>query len=174
MRRILPVAAASTALLLLTSACSAASGDGDDLAVGTSVEVSAGEAASLAVTVTDVRAGTVEDLSTMGVDASSLAGRVPWFVTVTMGLTEGTIQDVDRDLMPSLAPDQWSGEVSNGADAQPLQVIGDYDCTVDGSANAGFTDDEPLVDCVALLTADSAELESVTLMDVGTWVVAAG
>ncbi len=174
MCRIRSVVAATTALLLFTSACSTASGGGDDLAVGTSVEVSAGESATLAVTVTDVRAGTVEDLESMGVDASSLAGRSPWFLTVTMGLTEGTIQDVDRDLMPSLAPDQWSGEVSNGADAQPLQVIGDYDCTVDGSATAGFTDDEPLVDCVALLTADSAVLESVTLADVGTWAVTAG
>ncbi|TDE92738.1 hypothetical protein EXU48_14560 [Occultella glacieicola] len=170
MKRTRPAALAAAVGLLLLAACSAEGTDA--VAVGESIDVGAGDSATLAVTVTDVRSGTTVELGEMGVDASSLAGRTPWFVTVTMGLTEGTLDDVDRALVPSLAPDGWSGRVSGGGDAEPLRVIGDFDCTADGSATAGFSDTEPLVDCVALLTAAGAELSSVTLADIGTWDVA--
>lgn len=150
--------------MLTLGACS---GDTDavPLTLGETVEVEVGET-TMAFTVDDVREGSVADLAEQGVSTGGIEDRGVYFVTYRIGLVSGDIADADSSELPVPETDEW--ELDGSGSYEPLQVIGSYDCTLEGNATAGVGPDAPLVGCQAFLGQTDA-LPSEVTTDLGTW-----
>lgn len=160
--RLRGAAAAAAALTMITlTACS----DAEPLALREPVEVEVGET-TMAFAVDDVREGSVADLVEQGVSTGGIEGRGVYFVTYSIGLVSGDIADADSGELPVPATDEW--DLDGEGSYEPLQVIGSYDCTLEGNATAGVGPDAPLVGCQAFLGQPDALPTGVTT-DLGTW-----
>jgi hypothetical protein len=170
-RRALTLTALIAATLgVALTGCSAGAQQAPDdaLAIGTGVAVEAGTGVEMSFSIDDVREGKLSDLAEMGLQSTpSDDGKVPYFVTYSVTLTDGEIADADRSALPVPKTDEW--KLTGKGTYRPIQVIGQFDCTPDGNATAGVAPDAPLVACQAFLGDADALPTAIEVKDLGTW-----
>lgn len=153
---------------LLAGCSSPQQAPSDALAIGTGVPVEVGTGVEMSFAVDDVREGTLSDLSSMGVQTSaSDEGKTPYFVTYSITLTDGDIADADRDALPVPKSEDWT--LHGVGTYQPLKVMGQFDCTKDGTGTNAVGPDSPLVGCQVFLGKSDALPTVVEITDLGVW-----
>lgn len=162
------VVALISATVLLTGCSGAQQAPADALTIGAGVPVEVGTGVEMTFAVDDVREGTLSDLSSMGVQTSSSdEGKTPYFVTYSITLTDGDIADADRDALPVPKSEDWM--LRGEGRYQPLKVVGQFDCTEDGTGTNAVGPDSPLIGCQVFLGKPDALPTVVEITDLGVW-----
>ncbi|UFU01891.1 hypothetical protein LQF12_10220 [Ruania suaedae] len=163
----MPTVTAAVGLALALTSCS---GGGEPLELGTAVPLEAEEPLAAELAVLSVVESSVEESGLTGILGTELNG-VPWLVGYRIDLTEGSREDFSWDAISDLSNSAWVADTGS----TELQGAGpggsaaaEIPCLEQGTA---AVDPVLMYGCQVFVVPEGQSIESVTVSDVGTWVV---